>query len=55
MHRNIHSRMRRSGADSTGYELRANWHILVKAHSLFCQMSPSDQVYYTWDDVKDTD
>jgi len=52
---NIHSCMRGSGANSTGCKSGANWHISAKAHSLFSRMMrPSGQVYYTWDDVKDT-
>ena len=31
---NIHNRIARSGANSTGYELKANWHISAKAYSL---------------------
>ena len=52
---NIHSPIEGSGANLTGYKSRANWHISAKTHSLFSQMMrPSGQVYYTWDDVKDT-
>jgi len=44
-----------SGANLISYESGVNWYISAKAHSLFSHMmKPSGQVYYTWDDVKET-
>jgi chitin synthase len=52
---NVYSQYGGSGANLTGYESGTNCHSSSKAHSLFSQISPSGQVYYTWDDVKNPD
>lgn len=49
---NVYSQYGSSGANLTGYESGTNCHTSPKARSLFSQIQPSGQVYYTWDDVK---
>lgn len=51
---NVYSQYGSGGANITGYEAGTNCHTSSRARSLFSQMKPSGQVYYTWDDVKNS-
>lgn len=48
---NIYSQLGNQGANITGYETSFSCHITSSAKTLFNSMRPMGQVYYTWDDV----
>ena len=51
---NVYNQRGNSGVNLTGVESGANCHYSAKSLSLLGAMKPAGQVYYTWDDVRDT-
>lgn len=51
---NVYNQRGNSGVNLTGVETGTNCHYSSKARSLVGAIKPAGQVYYTWDDVRDT-
>lgn len=51
---NIYSQYGNQGANITGYETATNCHLSSRSRSLLNQLQVLGQVYYTWDDVKNS-
>jgi len=51
---NIYSQYGTKGANLTGYEAATNCHTSSKSRQLLTRMQVLGQVYYTWDDVRNS-
>ncbi|PFH46394.1 glycosyltransferase family 2 protein [Amanita thiersii Skay4041] len=51
---NVISQTGTSGPNMTGYESSTNCHVSGKARTMLNQMRPEGQVYYTWEDVRNS-
>ncbi|KAH9050558.1 glycosyltransferase family 2 protein [Lactarius hengduanensis] len=51
---NIYNQQGTSGANFSGYESNTNCHLSSTARSQLAKLSPMGQVYYSWNDVKNS-